>query len=118
MKRLASFVTPEEAAEGVRAIDVAAAEAGRAVDPEHHGISIGVAFGEPPAEYLALARGRRTDVDPSVFVPVGWAAARELIGSYVDAGLSKFVVRPIAHPGGTNGFLEEFAAELMPLQNG
>jgi probable F420-dependent oxidoreductase len=113
---LASFITPEEARAGRRAIDEAAAEAGRLVDPDHFGVSIGVAFTEPSPALLALARGRRTDVDPALFFPVGWSAARELVERFVEAGLSKFVVRPIGHPGGSEGFLDEFVSELRPLE--
>jgi hypothetical protein len=43
-----------------------------------------------------------------------------LIEEYVDAGLSKFVIRPAtvsSAPGGLDKFLEHFVSELMPLQN-
>jgi hypothetical protein len=46
-----------------------------------------------------------------------------MIEQYVDAGLSKFVVRPASVSAGSAGFsgleefLEGFAAEMMPLQN-
>jgi hypothetical protein len=45
-----------------------------------------------------------------------------MIEQYVDAGLSKFVVRPAsvtagAEASGLEEFLEQFAAEMMPLQN-
>jgi hypothetical protein len=40
-----------------------------------------------------------------------------MIGAFVDAGLSKFVVRPAAlTDGGLERFVGEFAAEMMPLQ--
>ena len=39
-----------------------------------------------------------------------------MIGEYVEAGLSKFVVRP-AGPGPFGMFLDGFVRELMPLQN-
>jgi hypothetical protein len=37
---------------------------------------------------------RRPDVDPLALLPVGAPALRELIVRHIDAGLSKFVVRP------------------------
>jgi probable F420-dependent oxidoreductase len=113
---LGSFVTPAEATAGIAHINRAAADAGRAVDPEHHGMSLGVVFGEVPDGFLADIARRRADVDPTTFFPRGWAAARARIEEFVAAGVSKFVVRPVLHPGGAAGFIEEFAAELLPLQ--
>jgi len=46
----------------------------------------------------------------------GWAGARALISSFVEAGLSKFVVRPATAPRSFEEFVAGFAAELMPLQ--
>lgn len=39
---------------------------------------------------------RRPDVDSLAFVPVGRAGLRDFIAGYVEPGLSKFVVRPLA----------------------
>jgi hypothetical protein len=39
-----------------------------------------------------------------------------MIGEYVDAGLTKFVIRPADPRSSLRGFLDRFAAELMPLQ--
>ncbi|MBX6388186.1 MAG: TIGR03854 family LLM class F420-dependent oxidoreductase [Frankia sp.] len=113
---LASLVTPAEAAAGIAAINEAAAQAGRAIDQEHFGLSLRVALAEPPAGQLAAIRARRPDVDPSVFLPVGWAAARALISDFVAVGVSKFVVYPALPPEGVPAFLDAFATELMPLQ--
>lgn len=70
--------------------------AGREVDPEHFGMSIPYARVAPEAELLAPLAARRPDVDPLAFVPVGRAGLRGFIEGYIDAGLSKFVVRPLA----------------------
>ena len=46
--------------------------------------------------------------------------SREMIGAYIGAGLSKFVVRPAIPPGDGTGieeFIAEFAREMLPLQN-
>ena len=115
---LASFITPEEAADGVQAIKAAAAEAGREIDPDHYGISVPVAFGELPEQLVSFIRMRRADVPLASLVPQGWDEARTLIGRYVEAGLSKFVVRG-SGPGGANepeDFLSGFITELLPLQ--
>ncbi|MBL7494811.1 TIGR03854 family LLM class F420-dependent oxidoreductase [Frankia sp. CNm7] len=113
---LASLVTPAEAAAGIDAINTAAAEAGRAVDQEHFGLSLRVAFKEPPAAQLAAIQARRPDADPGVFVPVGWDAARAVIADFVAAGVSKFVIYPAVPPEGLPAFLDAFVPELTPLQ--
>ncbi len=112
---LASFITPEEAAEGIVAINAAAREASREVDQDHFGISIPIAFEEPPAALIAAILARRSDVPIESLIPVGWEAARALIGRYVDAGLSKFVVRS-AGQAVPPSFLQNFLTELAPLQ--
>ncbi len=90
---LASFITPEEAAAGIETIKAAAAECGREIDPEHYGISVPVAFGELPEQLVAAIKLRRSDIPLASLIPQGWDEARALIGRYIDAGLSKFVVR-------------------------
>ena len=59
-------------------------------------MSIPYARVTPADELLAPLAARRPDVDPLAFVPIGRDGLRDLIEGYVDAGLSKFVVRPLA----------------------
>ncbi len=113
---LGSLQTPDEAGASVRVITEAAAEAGREVERDHFGISLAVALDGIPAPLLASIGRRRPGADPAALVARGWDGARRMIGQYVEAGLSKFVVRP-ASPGPFGPFLEGFARELMPLQN-
>ena len=113
---LASFITPGEAGDGRQAIQAAAAEAGREVDADHFGISLAVGPHGLPAELVQAVRQRRPGVDPSSLVADSWSAARTMIEEYVAAGLSKFVIRPAGTPAALNRFLDDFAAELMPLQ--
>ncbi|MEV6860227.1 TIGR03854 family LLM class F420-dependent oxidoreductase [Streptosporangium subroseum] len=114
---LASHVTPEEAAVARETIQGHAAEAGREIEPDHYGVSLAVAFGSIPDELSAAIRGRRPDADPADFVPVGWQACREQVERYVAAGITKFVIRPAGQTPETENFMEEFARELMPLEN-
>jgi probable F420-dependent oxidoreductase len=116
---LGSFLTPAEAGAARVHIQAAAAEAGREVDPEHFGISLALAEGAIPPELVTAASRRRPGVDPASLVSVGWQALIAAIGQYVDAGLSKFVIRPAAtiqDEGAFDGFLAEFAEHMMPLQ--
>jgi probable F420-dependent oxidoreductase len=113
---LASFVTPAEAAAGCAAIQEAAAAAGREIEPDHYGISLAVATEGIPDALIAAAKARRPDADPASLVAASWPDARRMIGEYVAAGLTKFVVRPAAAVPSFAGFLDRFAAEMMPLQ--
>ena len=59
---------------------------------------------------------RRPDVDPLAFVPVGHTGLRHLIERYVDAGLSKFVVRPLAPVASWAEEAQWLADALLDLQ--
>jgi probable F420-dependent oxidoreductase len=113
---LGSFIAPREAEAAREAIQDAAAEAGREIDPEHFGVSLAVAGEEISDDLVAAVRRRRPGVDPRTLIPVGWAATRRLIEAYTAAGVSKFVVRPAAVPPALDEFLTAFAQELMPMQ--
>ena len=130
---LGSLLTPAEAGAAVGVIQAAAAEAGREVDPDHFGLSLPVTLagngpgngpgngqsGIPDA-LLASIRRRRPDTDPAALVAAGWDGARRMIGQYVEAGLSKFVVRPasgLPEPASFGSFVDGFVRELVPLQN-
>jgi probable F420-dependent oxidoreductase len=114
---LGSFLTPAEAGAARRQIEDAAAEAGREIESDHYGISL--AFGEVTPEFARSVERRRPGVNPASLLPRTWAELRGRIEAYVDVGLSKFVVRP-ASPAGTGSlerFIDDFVAQMLPLQN-
>ena len=113
---LGAAVTPEEAAVAREAIQQSAAEAGRVLDVEHFGLSIPYARTEPDPALLSGLGARRPDIDPAVLLPVGAPALRELVLRHIDAGLSKFVVRPAAADGDWRGELEWLAGAILDLQ--
>jgi probable F420-dependent oxidoreductase len=113
---LASFLTPGEAADGIATINEAASGVGRAVDQEHFGVSLPVVFGSVPEQMSEAIRTRRPDLDPAELVPIGWAGLEQLVASFVDAGVSKFVVRPVTPPDSWERWVEDFAAFAVPLQ--
>ncbi len=114
---LGSLLTPAEAGAAVGVIQQAAADAGREVEPDHFGLSLPVAFGGIPDALLASIRRRRPDADPATLVASGWDGARSMIERYVEAGLSKFVVRPAAPPIEFSWFVDGFVIKLLPLEN-
>ena len=67
-------------------------------------------------DLVAAVRRRRPDVDPSDLVADGWDTLHRRIDEYVDAGLTKFVVRP-AGRGDLAAFTDRFASELLPRES-
>ncbi|HEY0229517.1 MAG TPA: TIGR03854 family LLM class F420-dependent oxidoreductase [Mycobacterium sp.] len=113
---LGSFLTPAEAGAGREAIELAAARAGRQIEPDHFGISLAVADGELSPELVAAARHRRPDVDPGELIAADWDQLQRQLDGYLDAGMTKFVIRP-AGRGPLDGFIDRFVAELAGRQN-
>ena len=89
----------------------------REVEADHFGLSLPVALDGIPESLRAAIGRRRPHTDPEVLVAAGWDGARRMIERYVEAGLSKFVVRPAARPEPFGSFVDGFVRELMPLQN-
>jgi probable F420-dependent oxidoreductase len=114
---LGSLLTPAEAQTAVATISEAADDAGRHVDDDHYGLSLPVALDGIPESLRASIGRRRPHTDPETLVAPGWDGARRMIEQYVEAGLSKFVVRPATRPEPFGSFIDGFARELMPLQN-
>jgi probable F420-dependent oxidoreductase len=113
---LPSFCTPDDVRHGIAVIDEVAAEHDRAVDPEHFGALIPYCDGPLPEAVAARLARRRPDVDPTEVVASGMSHLQDLIGRFVEAGGSKFVVIPMAEPDGWVDHLAEVARELLPLQ--
>src|SRR5262249_7076091 len=113
---LGSLLTPAEAGAAVKIIQDAAAEARREVEDDHFGLSLPVTLEGIPAPLLASINRRRPEADPATLVARGWDDARRMNGPYVEAGRSKFVVRP-ATPGPFGLFLDGFVRDLLPIQN-
>jgi len=113
-----AFCTPDEAAEGKKVIDEVAGRHGRAISPEHFGVSIayappGTDFGAAPVAALARrARGRPLDQ----IIPIGIDGLRTLLESYLEIGFSKFIVRPLTAPAAWGPELEALAAGVGGLQ--
>jgi probable F420-dependent oxidoreductase len=114
---LGSLLTPAEAQTAVAAINEAAADAGRSVEDDHFGLSLPVALDGVPESLRASIGRRRPQTDPKLLVAAGWDGARRMIEQYVEAGLSKFVIRPATRPEPFSSFVDGFVRELMPLQN-
>lgn len=113
---LGSFLTPEEAGRARESINAAAAEAGRAIEPDHFGITVLFAEGGVPPQVGDLIRRQRPDCDPGDLIADGWPALHRLLDGYLDAGLTKFVISTVGSVP-TRDFIDTFVTELLPRQN-
>jgi probable F420-dependent oxidoreductase len=113
-----ALCTPEDAAAGRKVIDEVADAHGRAISPEHFGVSIayappGTDFSREPISALAKrARGRPLEQ----IIPIGRDGLRSLIESFLAVGFSKFIVRPIAPPPDWTSELESLTGAVGDLQ--
>ena len=98
------------------AIQRAAADADRQIEPDHFGISLAVGDGELPPEVAAAVRKRRPDVDPAELVAAGWDQLHRQLDAYLQAGLTKFVIRQTG-TAPVDEFIDRFVAELAGRQN-
>ena len=91
---LPSFCTPEMVAEGRVVVEKAAAEAGRAIDPEHFGAMVFYARTEIAERRTRSAIAQRRGVDPEAVVTVGLDALRERLEAFIAVGLLEARARP------------------------
>ncbi|HTZ14319.1 MAG TPA: TIGR03854 family LLM class F420-dependent oxidoreductase [Mycobacterium sp.] len=113
---LGSFVTPAEARAGREAIEDAATQANRQIEPDHFGINLAVTDGGLPAEVAAAVRRRRPDLHPDELIATSWEQLHRQLDAYLDAGLTKFVIRPAGEKR-LEDFIDRFVTELLPRQN-
>jgi alkanesulfonate monooxygenase SsuD/methylene tetrahydromethanopterin reductase-like flavin-dependent oxidoreductase (luciferase family) len=90
---------PAEAGRVVAAIKAAAAEAGRSIDDDHYGAGFAFHFGNRDAPGVGRAMeayAKRTGRDATHAFAIGDAEAiLARVAEYVDAGVSKFILRPL-----------------------
>lgn len=97
---LGGLQTPAQAAPVVAAIKREAAALGRTIDEDHYGAGFAFRFGtldEPVVEQSATALRRAGIPDPLATIAVGDAeTVAAKVEEYTAAGVSKFVLRPLA----------------------
>lgn len=116
---LASAIRPDEVRGGIASIRAAAAEAGRTIDDDHFGAIITFRIDSNPEQ----ARGRlvpgltrsRTDAPIEDYSALGTPQdCITTIRRYIDAGASKFVMRPACLPEEIETQLRVLAHEVVP----
>jgi probable F420-dependent oxidoreductase len=95
---LASSVTPSDVAAGIEAIRAHAAEVGREIPDDHYGVLVPFCIATNADEALKIAGQsirRRQDISPTEYSALGTPEQVRLkIEEFVDAGATKFVMRP------------------------
>ena len=109
--------TPKEGAEKKMQVETAANEFNRTLDPEHFGVNLTYSRGPLSPEARQSLLHRRPEIDPEQLVPTSSAALRETIEEWINAGYSKFLLRPVEPPPNWNAELEQLAAEVLGLQS-
>lgn len=105
----AGIESPEEVAPVITAIKARTRDFDRTIDEDHFGAGFGFRFGSPDepivARYLELLT-QRLGKQPEGFVAVGDTPdIMRLLGRFRDAGVHKFVLRPIAN--GTDDMIDQ-----------
>jgi probable F420-dependent oxidoreductase len=116
---LASFLTPGEFAEGADAIRAAAANAGRAIDEDHYGMIISTCIAgsveQARAQLGPLTRVRSdASLDDVSLLGTPDDCVKQM-RRFLDAGCSKFVLRPAGPPDTLLDQLEIIAREIAPV---
>lgn len=114
---LPSFSTPGEVAAGRVVVEQAAAEAGRAIDPEHFGALVIYVHDEIPDPLRERVAARRPDLDVDELIPVGLPAVNAHLEAFMEYGFSKFVLVPAREPASWDEELDAVARSVLPLQD-
>lgn len=102
---LGSLIGPEEAGAARRGIEAALLQTGRAIDPDHYGMSLLLRIGAEDDPGVAATRARlagrlSTTGDrtmQSIFAVGSPEQVTALLRRHVEQGMSKFVVLPLAN---------------------
>ena len=116
---LGGFEPANEVGPTIAAIKRDAAALGRPIESSHFGAGFGFRFGswdEPEAQAAAERIAERSGRDPRTVLAIG--GAREFLDrlrDYVDVGIAKFVLRPLAtSDADMRAQTERFIAEILP----
>ena len=112
--------TPDVVGQVVADIRAAMAVMGRSIDADHYGIGFPVRLGRaddvPELAAMMKAFGDYAGIDPAAYFAIGDAGTViDRIKAYIEAGISKFILRPLGR--GDDDILaqtERLIAEVLP----
>jgi probable F420-dependent oxidoreductase len=118
---LVSAASAAEVADGIKSIRAYAAEAGRVVPEDHYGVLLPFYFADSADEAYEVAKNSirlRPDLAPFEFTALGTPGdVRQRIQQYINAGATKFVMRPCGRFKNWREQIEMLAREVIqPLQ--
>jgi probable F420-dependent oxidoreductase len=118
---LVSGASAAEVADGIKSIRAYAAEAGRTVPEDHYGVLLPFYFAGSADEAYGAAKKSlrpRPELSPFDFTALGRPEqVRQRIGQYIQAGATKFVMRPCGPSEQWREQIEILAREVVhPLQ--
>jgi len=108
--------SPEEAAAMRESVLAEAAAAERTIDDEHFGMNLSWVTGPMSDDVRASVEARRPGFDPSHVIGCGASGLSERIHAFLDAGFSKFVIRPAEPPEDWSEAVES-VSEVLALQS-
>lgn len=115
---LVSSVTPAEAATGIEAIRAHAHEVGREIPEDHYGVLIPYCFAPTVEEAERIAGPsirRRPEIALRDYCGLGGPdEVREKLRAYINAGTTKFVMRPYGPKESLRAQVEMLAQEVIP----
>ena len=109
-------ISPCEAAKKRKLVEAAAAEAGRTIDPEHFGVNLIYSRGPLSSSSIEQLRRRRPGLDVERLVPTSRDALHDRVDEWLEAGFSKFLLRPAAPPSDWTAELEMLADDILERQ--
>ena len=119
---LGARATPVQAEQSRRTIERVAEANGRHIDTDHFGISI--PYERTTLDETAAAAVMRRAAGDSEeplsrpdILPVGPDELNDLLRRHIEAGMSKFVLRPMSLHDGWDAELDYLAEHALPLQN-
>ena len=120
---LVSQATPAEVGTGIAHIKEMTARYGREIEDDHYGVVMSYCVAGSPREALTLAEPylfrRREDADYRAHTGLGTPEAiAALLDAYIDAGATKFVLRPVCPPEMMLDQLAVLGREIVPRYHG
>jgi probable F420-dependent oxidoreductase len=115
---LASSVTPGEVAAGIAAIRGHAHASGREIPNDHYGVLIPYCFASTAEEAEEIAGPsirRRAELSPHDYCGLGTPEqVRKKLREYIEAGATKFVMRPYGPKESLRAQVEMLAKQVIP----
>lgn len=115
---LASSITPAEVATGIAAIRAHAHEVGREIPEDHYGVLIPYRLAPTAGEAEKIAGPsilRRPEIALRDYCGLGTPdEVREKLRAYINAGATKFVMRPYGPKESLRAQVEMLAKEIIP----